>query len=162
MQKDTRVIPLASLLRTRPSAVASIRGSGAYPSILGTVGFYGTPQGVIVVAEIHGLPRPVGRCDSPIFGFHIHGGATCTGNADDPFVNAGTHYDPHNCPHPYHAGDLPPLFSADGHALSVFLSNRFTIEELVGKTVIIHSMPDDFATQPSGNAGEKMACGVIR
>lgn len=47
MQKDTRVIPLASLLRTRPSAVASIRGSGAYPSILGTVGFYGTPQGVI-------------------------------------------------------------------------------------------------------------------
>ncbi len=38
---------------------------------------------------------------------------------------------------------------------------KFTIDEIIGKTVIIHAKPDDFITQPSGNAGEKIACGVI-
>ena len=39
---------------------------------------------------------------------------------------------------------------------------RFTVEEIVGKTVIIHSNADDFTTQPSGNSGEKIACGIIK
>ena len=42
------------------------------------------------------------------------------------------------------------------------LSNRFSIEEIIGRTVIIHNAPDDFRTQPSGNAGMKIACGVIQ
>jgi Cu-Zn family superoxide dismutase len=42
------------------------------------------------------------------------------------------------------------------------LSNRFSIEEIIGRTVIIHDAPDDFRTQPSGNAGMKIACGVIQ
>lgn len=41
------------------------------------------------------------------------------------------------------------------------MTDRFTIDETIGKTVIIHAKPDDFVTQPSGNAGEKIACGVI-
>ena len=43
-----------------------------------------------------------------------------------------------------------------------FLTDRFTLKEIIGRTVVIHSMPDDFTSQPSGNSGEKIACGVIK
>lgn len=151
-----------SLLRTRPHAAAQVRGSASFPEIHGTVRFFGTRQGVLVAADIHGLPRGYGECGSRIFGFHIHSGGSCTGNGSDPFADALTHYDSAGCPHPYHAGDMPPLFGAHGKAFSVFLTNRFTLKEIVGKTVIIHDMPDDFTTQPAGSAGTKIACGVIR
>ena len=62
----------------------------------------------------------------------------------------------------YHAGDMPPLFGTDRFAFSAFLTDRFSAEEGIGKTVIIHDSPDDFTTQPSGNSGVKIACGVIR
>ena len=81
---------------------------------------------------------------------------------DDPLANAMSHYNPDGCVHPYHAGDLPPLFGNDGLALSLFLTNRFSVDEVIGRTVIIHDHPDDFVTQPSGNSGAKIACGVIR
>ena len=152
----------ASLLRRRPQAWAALRGSNAYPQIHGTVRFYQTAYGVLTVAQVSGLPNPGGMCDSPIFGFHIHEGASCTGNGEDPFLNTGSHYNPRRCPHPYHAGDLPPLFGVAGNAFSAFLSDRFTVEEIVGKTVLIHSHPDDFTTQPAGNSGIKIACGEIR
>ena len=64
--------------------------------------------------------------------------------------------------HPYHAGDMPPLFGEKGEAFSVFMTKRFRVDDIIGKTVIIHSMPDDFTTQPAGNSGEKIACGIIR
>jgi Cu-Zn family superoxide dismutase len=80
----------------------------------------------------------------------------------DPFSEAMTHYNPNNCLHPFHAGDLPPLFGSRGYAFSVFLSDRFSLSDVLGKTVIIHGNPDDFTTQPSGNAGEKLACGVVK
>ncbi|MBQ9112502.1 MAG: superoxide dismutase family protein [Clostridia bacterium] len=161
MNKNSVYPRFGGILRRRPTAQASVRGSDRYPEIYGTVEFYETPFGVMVAAQISGLPSPVGDCYSPVFGFHIHGGGSCTGNADDPFANAGMHYDPRRCPHPYHAGDLPPLFGADGYAFSMFLTDRFTVDEIIGKTVIIHSRPDDFTTQPSGNSGVKMACGRI-
>lgn len=42
------------------------------------------------------------------------------------------------------------------------LTDRFRVRDIIGRTVVIHSGPDDFHTQPAGNAGEKIACGVIR
>lgn len=72
-----------------------------------------------------------------------------------------THYNPYKCTHPYHADDLPPIFGANGLDFSAFLTNRFSPEEIIGKTLIIHSAPDDFKTEPSGNSGAKIACGVI-
>ncbi|MBP3600475.1 MAG: superoxide dismutase family protein [Clostridia bacterium] len=56
---------------------------------------------------------------------------------------------------------MPPLFEVNGRAFSVFLTDRFSVPQILGKTVIIHALPDDFTTQPSGNAGEKIACGII-
>ena len=151
-----------TLLRRNPSAIAMIQGSSKYPKIQGEVQFYPSKHGVMVISQTFGLPAPSHPCSNPVFGFHIHSGQSCTGTAEDPFQNALKHYNPKDCPHPHHTGDMPPLFGNNGYAFSAFVSNRFTIRELIGKTVIIHSQPDDFVTQPSGNAGEKMACGIIR
>lgn len=150
----------ASLLQY-PRAWASIRGSESHSGIRGSAKFYQTGYGVLVAVELTGLPAPTEKCKSPIFALHIHGGGSCTGNSEDPFADAGTHYNPNNCPHPYHAGDLPPVFGVNGYAFSVVLTNRFNVNEIIGKTVILHSNPDDFTTQPAGNAGKKIACGVI-
>lgn len=151
-----------AFLGRRPHGWATVRGSEAYPTVQGTVRLYQTVYGVVVVTEVEGLPDTDHPCASPIYAMHIHDGGRCAGTSADPFADAGTHYNPDGCPHPYHAGDLPPLFSANGYAFSVCLTDRFTVEEILGCTVIIHASPDDFTTQPSGNAGAKMACGVIR
>ncbi len=155
-------VRLASVLCGRAQAAAVIKGSAKYPDILGTVLFYQTDEGVIVFAEVCGLPDAQRSCYEGIFGFHIHTGTDCGGNADDPFADAGTHLNLQDCPHPYHTGDLPPLFGNAGLAVSAFLTNRFCVDEIVGRTVIIHDQPDDFTTQPSGNSGKKIACGVIK
>ena len=94
-----------------------------------------------------------------MFAFHIHEGDSCAGES---FPETGGHYNPAARPHPWHAGDLPPLFSHDGSAFLAVRTGRFSLQEILGKTVVIHRQPDDFTTQPSGAAGEKIACGVIR
>lgn len=75
---------------------------------------------------------------------------------------ADGHYNPNHTEHPNHAGDLPPLLSNNGYAFLGFYTNRFHPEDVIGRTIIIHVNPDDFVSQPSGNAGEMIACGVIR
>lgn len=158
----TKFLDFCSVFKRRANAAAFINGSPDYPRIKGRLLFYETTKGIIIRTEITGLPKGKNQCDSPIFALHIHSGNECSGNEKDPFANAKSHYNPENCSHPYHAGDLPPLFGADGVAFSAFLTDRFTIGEILEKTVIIHSKPDDFTTQPSGNSGEKIACGVIK
>ena len=142
------------------AAIAKIKGNSDYPNLHGTVTFKQTSKGVLVTAEIYGLPHEDG-CNSGILAFHIHSGTSCTGNASDPFADADGHYNPNGCSHPYHAGDLPPLFGNDGYAYMSVLTDRFTVKEIIGKVVIIHSQPDDFKTQPSGDSGVKIACGKI-
>ncbi len=146
---------LLSVLSRRPRAAAVIAGDGDHPELRGAARFYPVREGVVVFVEVGGLPRGDGR----VFGLHIHAGGDC-GGANFPHVMS--HYDPQGRPHPAHAGDLPPLFGCDGRALSVFLTDRFTVDEVLGRTVILHDSPDDFTTQPSGNSGKKLACGVIR
>lgn len=156
------IVHLLTALRGRPQAQTSITGSESYPGITGWVRFYQTNEGVIVYAEVNGLPRSGQPCQERIFGFHIHQGTDCGGSGDEPFPNAMSHYNPGDCEHPYHAGDLPPLFGNNGLAVSAFLTDRFLVEDVIGKVVIVHDRPDDFTTQPSGNAGKKIACGVIQ
>ena len=145
-----------SIILGKPLAAAYIRGNKN--AVTGVTSFYKTKMGVMAVTEVSGL----GAFGNDILACHIHSGGSCTGTDADPFADSGTHYNPKNMPHPYHAGDMPPLFCANGYAFCAFLTDRFTIDEIIGKTVIIHSKPDDFTTQPSGNAGNKIACGVIR
>lgn len=152
---------LKRILMKRPDAIANIMGSSEYPEIMGNVRFYQTGRGVLAMTEVSGLPTSEDVCMNPVFGYHIHSGNFCLGNSEDPFADAMAHYNPDNCNHPYHAGDMPPLFGNDGYAFSVFLSNRFNVCEIIGNTVIIHLHPDDFHSQPAGNSGVKIACGEI-
>ena len=145
---------MLQVLNRNPQAVAKIHAE--HTPFRGIVRFYQLPTGVLVAAHITGLPYPNG-----IFGFHIHSGSQCTGTAEDPFANTLAHYNPGQTLHPNHAGDLPPLFGNHGFAFQVFFTDRFTVQEILRKTVVIHSGPDDFTSQPAGNAGEKIACGQI-
>ncbi len=151
-----------TLLSRRPDALAVLEGSPAYPAVNGMVRLFQTSYGVVLSAAVAGLPTPEGACNAPIFAFHIHEGDDCTGDHADPFAGAMGHFNPAGCPHPYHAGDLPPLFGCGGMAFTALLTDRFTVKEVVGRTVILHGGVDDFTTQPAGNAGERIACGVIR
>lgn len=154
---------LSYLSKESPYAMAVVRGSSRYPNINGTVLFYQTNQGTFIMPSIQGLPYGEGVCNrSWVFGMHIHSGEFCRlVTEQDPFALAGSHYNPNSCLHPYHSGDLPPLFSYEGFAWYVVNTRRITVDEVIGKVVIIHSEPDDFKTQPHGAAGEKIACGVI-
>lgn len=142
-----------------PAAAAKIHGSAAYPDLNGQVSFYATPyDGVLVSAEIYGLPDSQAPIASGFFGMHIHENGICASSFD----TAGGHDNPYNLPHPYHAGDLLPLLSNRGYAMTSFYSARFSIDDILGKSVIIHRMPDDFASQPAGASGERIGCGIIK
>lgn len=143
------------------SAKAYIKGVGNYTDITGYMEFRQLPKSVLVSVYVEGLPFERGTCSGEIFAFHIHEGISCTGTPSEPLKNVGEHLNPQNCKHPYHMGDMPPLFGNNGEAFMIFETNRFTIQEIIGHVVIIHRKPDDFTTQPSGNAGEKIACGKI-
>ena len=139
-----------SVVQGALSALAKIKGNEMYPYIYGEVLFYEVHGGTVVMASIKNL------LDSNGFhGFHIHEGGSCEK------MMQGGHFNPTNQAHPAHAGDLPPLLANRGNAFSTFYTNRFYPEDVIGKVVVIHAMPDDFKSQPSGNSGTILACGVI-
>ena len=132
-------------------ALACVKGEG---KLRGTVKFYSVPHGTLLVAEVTGLPRS----DSGFFALHIHEGERCTGK---DFADTGGHFNPDGEAHPRHAGDLPPLLSRNGRAFLAVETDRFFVQEVIGRTVVIHGGADDFYTQPAGNAGRKIGCGRI-
>ncbi len=127
----------------------------------GRVTFTQTGAKVVVDAEVMGLTPG-------LHGFHVHEKGDCSA-ADAS--SAGGHFNPTNQPHgepngaKHHVGDLPMLYAdADGRAkLHVELDELALQGEfgIVGKSVIVHQKGDDFTTQPSGNSGARVACGVI-
>ena len=137
-----------------PRALATIKGGNIAPKIFGSVKFYQRNGCVYLVADIDGLPPN----ETGFYGFHIHEGTNCKGVE---FSNSGNHYNPNGRSHPKHAGDLPPLMLCGNTAHLEVLTDRFTINNIIGRTVVIHNSYDDFKTQPSGNAGNKIACGII-
>ena len=138
-----------------------LTGGPDYPEIDGRVEFFQTPFGCLVAATVTGLPHHEGPCQNHFFGFHIHRGGRCSGPAEDPFADTGPHLNPDQCWHPQHAGDLPPLMEEDGRAFMAVLAGQLNIGHVLGRTVVVHTDPDDFHSQPAGESGKKMACGVI-
>lgn len=139
-----------------PDAVALLSGGPGLPGLSGTVRFYQERGCVLVVADVSGLPQ---GNPSGFFALHIHEGGDCGG---EDFLHTQGHYDPTQAPHPEHAGDLPPLLLCRDGAYLAVRTDRFRAQDVVGRTVVIHSGPDDLRSQPAGNAGAKIACGVIR
>lgn len=159
MNQPTPRDTFIQLLRNnRPQAIAWISGNEKNPRLSGLVKFYQTPYGgVLIEAEIFGLPNKSKQFSSDYYAMHIHEYGDCS----LPFDKTGEHYNPMNQPHPMHAGDFPPLLGNQGYAWSSFYDKRFSITEIIGRSVIIHKHDDDFVTQPSGNSGMKIGCGVI-
>lgn len=136
-------------------AKADIVGNTSAPYLRGTVYFYKTPVGVKVNVIIHNLPSN----KTGFYGFHLHEIGNCTGIN---FAQAGGHYNPDNIRHPLHAGDFPMLLVTEKNEAHLsFVTTRFTIEEVLNRSVIIHLDADDYTSQPSGNAGKRIGCGVI-
>ena len=130
----------------------------------GSVNFQQRSGKVRVVAEVSGLVP--GR----EHGFHIHEAGDCS---SPDGLSAKGHFNPHMKPHGHyggaerHAGDLPALRADEkGNARIEQDLDIITVApgpaSIIGRGVIVHADPDDYKTQPTGNAGARLACGVIQ
>lgn len=146
---------------TGPSAVATLAPtSGSTAS--GTVQLTQMADGSVTVkVDLAGVPPG-------IHGFHIHEKGDCGDNGNA----AGGHYNPSGTAHgapaadPHHAGDFGNVTAnAAGEVHTSFTTRSVTVEAgpmtAVGHAVILHANPDDLTTQPTGNAGGRIACGVV-
>ncbi len=150
--------PLKTPVHEAVAVVYPTRGNTA----LGTVWFTDVPGGVRVVGEFHGLP-----VDSRL-GFHIHEFGDCT--APDA-SSAGGHYNPEGHSHggsdspSHHAGDLGNIRSSPaGDAYLDITAPDVSIDgvhPILGRSVVIHARQDDLHSQPAGNSGPRIGCGVI-
>ena len=130
----------------------------------GSVTFTNNGARTQLTASISGAPA------SAMLGFHIHMNAAC--GADG--MEAGGHWNPQTVDHgqwsssPHHLGDLGNLLTDAGGAATFDLSTDAwsigsgTPDDVVNHAVVVHAMADDFTTQPTGNAGGRIACGVIQ
>ena len=128
----------------------------------GTVTFTDLKDGgTQVVVDLKNVPPGV-------HGFHIHEGSSC---ADDA-KGAGGHFNPNNMPHAapdaasHHAGDFGNVTADDkGEVHANFVTHSVTVAagttSVIGHAVVLHANPDDLTTQPAGNAGARIACGVV-
>lgn len=155
------------LTATSPDSAATLIAGPIQPELKGTVMFRNVAGGALVTVEVAGLPpyrpgTPPGTSPVGPHGFHVHEGSSCeVGDPANPFQAAGGHWNPDGQPHGNHAGDFPVLFSNAGKARMTFFTDRFSADDVVGRTVIIHQNPDDYRTQPAGDSGLRMACGII-
>jgi superoxide dismutase, Cu-Zn family len=143
--------------RKAVAVLKSADGAG----VAGTIGFAAVEGGVRVSGRVTGL-TPGSH------GFHVHEKGDCSA-AD--FTSAGGHFNPSGDPHAgptdakRHAGDMGNIEAdKDGVAEINYLDAKLSFEgaeSLVGRGVIVHAKPDDLKTQPTGNAGGRVACGVI-
>jgi Cu-Zn family superoxide dismutase len=131
---------------------------------VGSVALSQTQAGVLLKLSLKGLPAGERA-------FHIH----AVGKCEPPFDSAGPHFNPTNQKHGFlsgqgHAGDMPNLHIPSGGELSVEVINAaITLEkgkpnsvfDNDGSSIVIHAGKDDYKSDPAGNAGDRIACGVI-
>ncbi|MCI8661097.1 MAG: superoxide dismutase family protein [Lachnospiraceae bacterium] len=157
-QPTPRLAFVHLLEENQPQATAWLKGGQNFPEISGLVKFYDTPYGgVLIEAEIFNLPNISSPESTSFYGLHIHEYGDCS----QDFSRTGEHYNPDGKNHPYHSGDLILLLGNQGYSWNAFYDKRFQIKDILNRSVVIHKNRDDFTTQPSGDSGQKIACGII-
>ena len=145
-----------------PKTATATLAATAKSKVTGTITFKEADGGLEVTANIENL-TPGDHA------WHVHEKGDCSG-ADG--MTTGGHFNPDGKPHgqhgagAHHVGDLPALMAdATGVARFSFESSSITVaggtSDVVGKGLIVHKDPDDYRTQPTGNAGARIACAVI-
>jgi Cu-Zn family superoxide dismutase len=168
--KYARIVSATASLATalvRPaaaqSATALLRDTNRQD--VGTVSLLQTPAGVLLKLSLEGMPPGE-------HAFHIHAVGKCV---PPSFESAGPHFNPGNTHHgimvgPGHAGDAPNLHVPPTGSLEVELVDAAITIDIDkpnsvfhpdGTAVVIHDGKDDYTTDPAGNAGSRIACGVI-
>ncbi len=153
----------ASMAPEGPVAVANLEPTKGN-STTGLVTFTQLGDKVRIVADVKGL-KPGAE-----HGFHVHDKGDCSSGDG---MSTGGHFNPTGKPHAHHstterhAGDMPSLVAdTNGNAkLNVVLdvmSVSAGAASVVGRGLIVHRDPDDYKSQPTGNAGPRIACAVIR
>ena len=154
----------ASLQYGSPQATAELRNANG--EVVGQASFWEDAKGVRILAEVQGIPPGA-------HGIHLH----AVGKCDPPaFTTAGGHFNPAGKKHGFmnpagpHNGDLPNLqVGPDGKGRLEYVATQVTLgageTSLLGAgetAVVLHSRPDDDVTDPSGDSGARIACGIIR
>jgi superoxide dismutase, Cu-Zn family len=146
---------------TGPSATATLAPTSGQTAA-GTVNLTQLGDGSVRVdVNLTGVPAGT-------HGFHIHEKGDCGDNGNA----AGGHYNPLGTPHgapnadQKHAGDFGNVTAdASGNVRTTFTTRSITVAEgtttAIGHAIILHANPDDLTTQPTGNAGARIACGVV-
>lgn len=120
--------------------------------------------GVLIELDVTGLPA------GQWVAFHVHETGSCEHGGD--FQSAGGHFNPGSKEHGYlsdagpHAGDMPNQYAgADGTLRAQVFNGAVTLDDgeagIVGRALMIHAKPDDYRSQPAGDAGARLACAVI-
>jgi Cu-Zn family superoxide dismutase len=132
---------------------------------VGTVQLTQTPHGVLLKLSLKGMPAGERA-------FHVH----AVGKCEAPFTSAGGHFNPGGKKHGMsaadgaHAGDMPNLYIPASGELTVEVANPAitlvkgqpnSVFDTDGSAIVIHAGPDDYKSDPTGNAGDRIACGVI-
>lgn len=145
-----------------PMAMAMLHPAGSQTA-RGMVHFQDAGDaGVEVKVDLFGVPAGV-------HGFHVHEKGDCGNNGQ----NAGGHFNPtgmiHGAPDAasHHAGDFGNVTADDkGEVHTTFTTHSISLKEgqsnnAIGHAVVLHANPDDLTSQPAGNAGARIACGVV-
>ena len=155
------ILIVGACATARPTASASLASTSGYTA-RGTVTFTQTRDGAVDVnVKLNGVPPGV-------HGFHVHENGDCGDNGNA----AGGHFNPMSTSHgapdtpAHHSGDFGNVTAdVNGNVNTHFTTRSITIDSgtssAVGHAVILHANPDDLTTQPTGNAGARIACGVV-
>jgi Cu-Zn family superoxide dismutase len=165
-----RAAVLATVFVLAPAAEAQDKAKAELKNdkgeSVGSVELTQTPHGVLLQVDLSGIAPGE-------HAFHVHG----VGKCEPPFKSAGDHFDPEGKKHGLlaaegaHAGDMPNLHVPDSGKLTVEILNaavalakgpKNSLFQEGGTALIVHAGVDDYQTDPAGNAGDRIACGVVQ
>lgn len=159
------VLSAAAFAQSAPSATAEFIDASGKP--VGRATLTQTPNGVLIAVDVKGVPPGE-------HAFHVHQKGVC--DAPGKFMSAGGHFEPQGKKHGYmteggpHSGDMPNQFvGADGVLKANIINPNVSLGSGAnslfgpdGTALVIHAKADDYKSQPAGEAGDRIACAVIK